>query len=132
MAKQDTFHCSVITPDQAVLQCDAKFVAFPAHDGEMGVLPQRAALLCKLGIGVLRVETADEKHELFIDGGFGQVIDNRLTLLTQQARKADEVDRTEAEKALEEAKSMSITDEPSFQKRQDAIQRAKVQMKFAR
>ncbi len=44
--KSDTFHCSVITPERAVLETEATFVAFPAHDGEVGILrePRAAAL----------------------------------------------------------------------------------------
>ena len=85
MAKVETFHCSVVTPERAVLECEARFVAFPAHDGEMGVLPNRAPLVCKLGIGPLRVEGTDAAHVLFIDGGFAQMLDNRLSILTKQA-----------------------------------------------
>lgn len=43
----DTFHCSVVTPERAVLECEASFAAFPAHDGEIGIMPQRAPLLCR-------------------------------------------------------------------------------------
>jgi len=82
MAKNDTFHCSVITPERAVLETDATFVALPAHDGELGVLRNRAPMLYKLGTGELRVETPEGKHLLFVDGGFAQMVDNRLALLT--------------------------------------------------
>ncbi len=132
MAKADTFHCSVVTPEKAVLECDAKFVAFPAHDGEMGVLVNRAPLVCKLGIGGLRVETAEAKHLLFIDGGFAQVVENRLTILTEQAKKPDEIDRPAAEKALVEARAMPITDDDSWTARSNANRRAEMQIKLAK
>ena len=127
-----SFQCTVITPERKVLECDATFVAFPAHDGEMGVLTRRAPLVCKLGIGALRVETADEKHLMFIDGGFAQVVHNRLTILTEQARTPEDLDAATAEQALVEARAMKISDEASFTARDNAIQRAKVQIKLAR
>ena len=127
-----SFQCTVITPERKVLECDATFVAFPAHDGEMGVLTRRAPLVCMLGIGALRVETADEKHLMFIDGGFAQVVHNRLTILTEQARIPEDLDAATAEQALVEARAMKITDEASFTARDNAIQRAKVQIKLAR
>lgn len=130
MAKIETFQCSVITPERAALECDATFVAFPAHDGEMGVLVNRAPLLCKLGIGVLRVETADEQQTMFIDGGFAQVLGNRLSILTQHARKPDDLERDAAEQALVEAGAMKITDQASWQARANAIQRARVQLQL--
>ncbi len=125
------FQCSVITPERKALQCDATFVAFPAHDGEMGVLTHRAPLVCKLGIGALRIETAEEKYVMFIDGGFAQVVDNRLTLLTEQARKPEDLDAAAAGEALVEARAMKITDETSFAARDKAIKRAQVQLKLA-
>lgn len=143
MTTADTFQCSVITPERKVLECDANFVAFPAHDGEMGVLNRRAPIVCKLGIGVLRVETFDPsrdrkgaaeivKHMFFVDGGFAQVVDNRLTILTQQARETDEIEAAVAEKALVEARAMKITDDASFIARADAIRRAQIQLKLAK
>src|SRR3989304_9885658 len=108
MVKSDTFHCSVITPERAVLECEAKFVAFPADDGEVGVLPNRAPLVCKLGIGPLRVEGTDFEHVFFIDGGFAQMVNNRLTILTEQARKVEELDVAVAQRSLTDALAMKI------------------------
>ena len=132
MAKTNTFSCSVVTPERKVLECDARFVAFPAHDGEMGVLNHRAPLVCRLGIGVLRVETEGKKHVLFVDGGFAQVDDkSRLTILTQQAHRPDDLEAAVAERALVEARAMKITDDASFVARSEAIQRAQVQVRLA-
>lgn len=124
----ETFHCSVVTPERAVLECDATSAIFPAHDGEIGILPQRAPLLCRLGTGVLRVKTEGEDREFYIDGGFGQMVDNRLTLLTEQARGKDEIDLDIARQALKDAQSLSVED--GYDERQTAIQRAQVQLKL--
>ena len=132
MADTDTFQCSVITPERAVLECDAKFVAFPAHDGEMGMLNHRAALICKLGIGIMRIEMPNENAALFVDGGFAQIVDNRLTILTDKARKPDELDAATVEKNLVEAHAMKITDDASFEARSDAIRSAQVQLKLVK
>ena len=124
----ETFHCSVVTPERAVLECDATSAIFPAHDGEIGILPQRAPLLCRLGTGILRVQTEGEDREFYIDGGFGQMVDNRLTLLTEQAREKDEIDLDAARQALKDAKALSVED--GYDERQTAIQRAQVQLKL--
>ncbi len=132
MAKIGTFHCSVITPERSVLDCEAGFVAFPAHDGEMGVLPHRAPLVCKLGIGSLRVESQGKTESYFVDGGFAQMIDNRLTILTEQARKASELQTAPAEQALSAARAMPIPDEDAFENRQRSIRRAQAQLRLTR
>jgi F-type H+-transporting ATPase subunit epsilon len=131
MARNDTFHCSVITPERAVLETDATFVAFPAHDGEVGILRNHAPLLYKLGVGVLRVETPEEKHAFFVDGGFAQMVENRLTLLTEQAKSVNEIDRAAAERSLDEARSLPAKGEAEIAARQRAVQRARVQIQLA-
>jgi len=130
MAKGDTFHCSVITPERAVLEADATFVAFPAHDGEVGILPGRAPLLFKLGIGILRVETGAGEEQIFVDGGFAQMVEDRLTLLTEQAKRPAEIDRAAAEKALAAAHDLPAESDAEFAARQRALERARVQLRM--
>jgi len=132
VADSRTFQCSVVTPERAVLECEAKFVALPAWDGEVGVLRNRAPLLCRLGIGSLRIETPSENHVLFVDGGFAEMAENKLTILTSSARRPEELDRDEIAAALETARSMEVRDQSSFKARQDALQRARAQKKLVR
>src|ERR1043166_8389853 len=88
MAK--TLHCCVITPEQQVFDADATEVVLPAHDGLLGVLKSRAPLVCELGTGVLRVDTVGEgKKEFYVDGGFGQVLHDEVTILTERAAAAE-------------------------------------------
>jgi F-type H+-transporting ATPase subunit epsilon len=131
MAKNDTFHCSVITPERAVLEADATFVAFPAHDGEVGILPGRAPLLFKMGIGELRVESPEGNHNFFVDGGFAQMVENRLTLLTEQAKAVEELDPAAAGRALAEARDMPMVSDAEFAARQRAVRRAETQIHLA-
>ncbi|HVT60148.1 MAG TPA: ATP synthase F1 subunit epsilon [Thermoanaerobaculia bacterium] len=131
MAGATTFHLSVITPERAVLEADASFVAFPAHDGEIGILPGRAPLLCKLGAGLLRADTAAGKHSLFVAGGFAQMVEDRLTLLTEQAKELTRIDRAEAERALAAARAMKVSDDASFRARQAALASARAQLKLS-
>lgn len=132
MAKTDTFQCSVITPERVVLETPATFVAFPAHDGEVGILTHRAPLIYKLGVGSLRVETPTGTQRFYIEGGFAQMVNNRLAILTEQARKASDIDPAAAEKALSEARSMSGGNAKAQEARDLAIRRARTQLKIAR
>ncbi len=126
------FHCSVITPERAVLDCDATFVAMPAHDGEIGIMNRRSPLVCKLGVGTLRIESDGEEHVMLIEQGFAQVVGNRLTILTQKARKPEEIDIESANQALTEATAMRLTDDASVDVRGNAIKSAKLQIKLSR
>jgi len=125
------FHLSVITPERAVLETEASFVAFPAWDGEVGVLHGRAPLLYKLGIGRLRAETPEGEQVFYVDGGFAQMVEERLTILTQQAKRPQEIDRAAAEKALAQARETPAPDEEAVAARQKAIERARAQLRLA-
>jgi F-type H+-transporting ATPase subunit epsilon len=132
MVRDDTFRCTVVTPERPVLDVAATFAALPAHDGEIGILHNRAPLLAKLGIGVLRVETPAEKHLLYVDGGFAPVGHNRLTILTEQAKKADEIDAKAASQKLAEAKAMPAHTVEEVEQRSREIKRANVQLQLAK
>jgi F-type H+-transporting ATPase subunit epsilon len=125
------FHVSIITPERAVLEADASFVAFPAWDGEVGILHGRAPLLYKLGTGRLRVEAAGGEQVFYVDGGFAQMVDDRLTILTQQAKRRDEIDRAAAERALAAARDTPAPNEEAVAARQKAIERARAQLRVA-
>jgi len=125
------FHVSIITPERAVLEADASFVAFPAWDGEVGILHGRAPLLYKLGTGKLRAETPEGEQVFYVDGGFAQMLEDRLTILTQQARRREEIDRAAAERALAAARDTPAPNEEAVEARQKAIERARAQLRIA-
>ena len=132
MADSETFHLSIVTPERAVLECEARSAVFPAWDGEIGILRNRAPLLCRLGVGRLKADTVDEgKRELFIDGGFGQMVENRLTILTEGAKEIAKLDReAEGREALAAAQEMSAADERAFGERQRAMDRARAVLRL--
>ena len=132
MADPGTFQCSVVTPERAVLECDAKSVILPAWDGEIGILRNRAPLVCRLGIGELRVETPTEKHTMFLDGGFAEMSENRLTILTSSARLPEELSQEEIDASVDTAGTIDVRDDASYKARQAALQRARVQRKMMR
>ena len=106
MTPAKTIKFVVVTPEQRVLEDTADFVVIPAHDGELGVLVDRAPLMCELGIGQMRYRKAGQTRRLFIDGGFAQVHENSVTVLAEHAVLADKVTGemvAEARRAFAEA-----------------------------
>jgi F-type H+-transporting ATPase subunit epsilon len=104
-------------------------VALPAWDGEIGVLRHRAPLMVKLGVGVLRVTTTDGPQQMAIDGGFAEMVDNQLSVLTEGAHFAADLDREEIEAALATAEAIEAHDPAGVARRADALARAKAQLK---
>lgn len=127
-----TFQCSVVTPERSVLECDATSVVFPAHDGEIGILRGRAPLLCRLGTGRMKVRQADGSTEfLVIDGGFAQMIDNRLTILSEGAQLAPEIDRDTANEILQEAMTREARTQQELEQRSRDIERARAALRIS-
>lgn len=128
---RNDFQCTVITPERQVFDARVAFVALPAHDGEIGLLPNRAPLVCKLGIGILRLETREGRLErMFVDGGFAQMLDNHLVVLTQQARRPEEIDAAAERAALDQARRIRTTDAQALADRQLAVRRASARLKL--
>lgn len=125
MAKGERLHFVVITPERKVLEDSADFVAFTGHDGEIGILPKRAPLMCALGIGEFRYETGGRTQRLFLDGGFAQVLDNEITVLSPRAVPVEMITPemvSAAEKAADEAQG---SDPDAVEARRKAEARAR-------
>ncbi len=123
--------CVVVTPERAVLDETVDSVVLPMYDGELGVLPGRAPLIGRLGYGELRTRRGNDVQRFFVDGGFAQVRDNVVTVLTPRALKADEISPAKAAEALEKAQVPGKT--PAQQEAQlKAQERARAQIRIAR
>ena len=123
--------CVVVTPERAVLDERAEFVALPMYDGELGVLPGRAPLIGRLGYGELRVRRGGEVRRFFVDGGFAQVRDDTVTVLTARAQRAEEIDPGAVRQALEESLA-AAPDARAQEARLRAQERARAQLRVAR
>jgi F-type H+-transporting ATPase subunit epsilon len=110
-----TFRCSIVTPEAAVLDEDVAYASFPAWDGQHGMMPGQSPLLARLGTGSLRLDfppsasssgggsSGGGSRWYYIDGGFAQVQDGSLTLLTEAAVPAENISLQEADAELAEA-----------------------------
>ena len=127
-----SFQCTVVTPEQQVLDEQVTHAIVPAHDGQVGILTDRAPLLVKLGVGELRLDVAGGQRRAFlIDGGVAQMKDNRLTIVTDDAIPAAEINADEARAAVAEAIAQRVTDAESFQQRQHRLARARAMQQLA-
>jgi F-type H+-transporting ATPase subunit epsilon len=124
-------HCVIVTPEKAVLDEAADFVAVPMFDGELGVLPGRAPLIGRLGYGELRLRRGTEQRRFFIDGGFMQVRANTVTVLTARAQRAEDIDTNAVSQALHAA----LAPAPTAQAHEEQLktqERARAQLRVAR
>lgn len=126
-----TIKCIVVTPEQTVLETTADFIALPLYDGEMGVSVNHAPMIGRLGYGELRIQNEGQTARFYVDGGFVQVADNEVTLLTGKAVPAHSVDLAEAQRKLTEANAKPSTTEELETVRTRLIQQARAQVRVA-
>ncbi len=128
-----SLQCEIVTPDKQTFSQPVNAAVLPAHDGYIGILPGRAPLLVKLGAGGLAVDVAGGKRiTFFIEGGIAQVKDDKITVLTNEALGAEELDADSARAELAEATARRISDDASFNERQRLIARANAKLSLAK
>lgn len=126
-----SLQCVVVTPERTVIETPAAFVALPLYDGELGVLPGRAPLIGRLGLGELRTVHDGNTDRYYVEGGFAQVRGNVVTVLTPRAMKASDINTSAVEKSVEEAcqPTGDVTHRAAQAKR---VEQGRAQLRIAR
>ena len=65
---------------------EADAVVAPAYDGEVGILPNHAPFMTLLGEGTLTVRRAESVQRFVVQGGFLQVVDNRVRVVAEHVQ----------------------------------------------
>jgi F-type H+-transporting ATPase subunit epsilon len=76
---------SVISPERVLFEGEVPSVVAPAYDGEVGILPQHAPMMTLLGSGELRLGPAGSSGRFRVQGGFLQVVQDHVRVVTEQA-----------------------------------------------
>ncbi|MGD2154341.1 MAG: F0F1 ATP synthase subunit epsilon [Gemmatimonadales bacterium] len=79
------FNVSLISPERKVFEGPAKFLVVPSFDGEIGILRDHAPLMALLGEGTLRIVTEQGTRRFHVSGGFVQVVNNEVSVLSEEA-----------------------------------------------
>jgi F-type H+-transporting ATPase subunit epsilon len=125
----DRIQCVVVTPERTLFDELVDFVALPLYDGELGVLPGRTPLIGRLGYGELRTREGGNTRRYFVDGGFAQVRDDVVTVLTNRAIPAAQVDTSAAMRELEQAQGRRAATDYEQSEKSKAIARARAQLR---
>src|SRR5262249_16164001 len=107
------------------------FVALPLYDGELGILPGHSPLIGRLGYGELRTRRGNETHRYFVDGGFAQVRDDLVTVLTNRAIPAAPLDPAAPSLELQKAHARVASTEHDQAEKAKAVARARAQLRIS-
>ena len=98
-----SLRCVVVTPEQTVLDTTAEFIALPLFDGEVGIALHHSPMIGRLGYGELRIRNGESTDRYYVDGGFVQIADNVVSVLTNRSTAAAEVELEVAQEQLSTA-----------------------------
>lgn len=121
----------IVTPEKTVLDTQANFVTLPLYDGEIGIAPLHSAMIGRLGYGELRIRTNEYTRRYYVDGGFVQVADDEVSVLTNRALPASDVYEEDAREQLRVAQSRKVAGEEEIAIRDRQIQQARAQIRVA-
>ena len=125
----------VVTPVRLVLDEQVDELTAPGPLGQLGILPDHAALMTTLEIGQLSYKTSGGASVLTLTGGYAEVLDNIVTVLANAAEFPHEIDiaraedaRNRAERILEERDS---SDDQTLVAAEAALKRALLRLDTA-
>ena len=123
----------MVTAERMVYSDDVDVVIAPGVEGQLGILPNHASLLTMLQPGELVVRKEGEETEMFVSGGFLEVMQNRVTLLADVAERAEEIDVARAEEAKRRAEEQikQAPPEMDLAVAEAALRRALARIKIA-
>ncbi len=98
------FSVDVVSPEGTLWSGEADFLVARTTEGEIGILAGHEPLMAALSPGAVLIDhDGDQRTTIAVHGGFMQVVNNQVTLLTDRAR-VTAGDRAEA---IEEARRMA-------------------------
>jgi len=130
-SSDSTLRCVVVTPERTVVDTPAESVVLPMADGEYGVLANHSPLIGRLGYGELRIRTRDGQQRFYADGGFVEVAENVVSVLTNRAVAADSLDTGTAAEQLQTALVRPAAGDEELAIRARLISQARGQLRVA-
>lgn len=122
----------IVTPEKTLLDEPVAALSFPLYDGGIGILPGRLPLIGRLGTGELRLQQNGQESLFYIDGGFVQVHDNVVTLLTNNAVPAGQLTVAQAQQELEVLSKQTPTSNEGLKIKAQQQLRARRKLAIAR
>ncbi len=124
--------CNIQTPDKVVYDGQVESIILPAFDGEVGFLVNHTPLISELGIGEVQLKDSNNVEYIAVHGGFVEIRDNYMSILTDYAYTKDEISIEETEQELAKlVSSEKPTDIEERLKVDSEIKKLKVNLKLA-
>lgn len=124
--------CLVLSPERTLFEGDADAIVLPAHDGLSGVFPKHAAMIGRLGDGILTLRSAGAERSFLLLGGFYRVLHDTVSILSDSAFPLDEVSAAQGEAEETQTRAMAARTDAERAARDRAVERARLKRRHGR
>ena len=126
-----TLDVQVVSPERVQFSGEARMVTCRTTDGELAFLTDHAPLIGALGIGEVRIaqESGDDEVAA-VHGGFVEVRNNKVVILSDVAELKDQIDVNRAKEAKTKAQS-AVQANADDEEARAALRRAEVRLEVA-
>lgn len=94
-----------MAPNRIVWNSEVQEIILSTNSGRIGILPNHASLLTALDIGIIKIRLNEKWSTMALMGGFAMIDNNQMTILVNEAEKANEINLQEAQDAFQMAQS---------------------------
>jgi F-type H+-transporting ATPase subunit epsilon len=120
----------LVSPERILHRGEAEMVVARTTDGEIAFLTGHAPFIGALGIGTVKIVGGDAgEQRAAVHGGFVEVSQDRVSILSDVAELADQIDAERARRALEAAETRSRAEDDA--EAEAALRRARVRLELA-
>ena len=121
----------LVSPERILWSGEAEMVVARTTDGDIAFLTGHAPFIGALGIGVVTIQqVGGEKVAVAVHGGFVEVSDNKVTILSDVAELSTDIDAARAKAALERAEA-ALRESPDADEHRAARRRAEIRVELA-
>jgi len=100
-----TLKLEIVTPEAKVYSEDVDMVTLPGVEGEMGIFPMHVPLMTQLAAGEVIARKSGQDFFLAVGDGFVEITGERVSVLTDMAIAAENIDEAKAEEARQRAQA---------------------------
>jgi F-type H+-transporting ATPase subunit epsilon len=100
-----TLQLEIVTPEAKAFSGVVDMVTLAGVEGEMGIMPGHMPAMTQMAAGELTVRQAGRDIFIAVGDGFVQITGSKVSVLTDMAIKADDIDETKAIEALRKAEA---------------------------
>jgi len=128
-----TMKLNIVSAEKEIFSNLAEMVVVPGAQGDLGILPQHSQLLSTLKAGeVIITEQGGAKESIYVSGGLLEVQPHVVTILSDTALRASDLDESAAMAAKQRAEEALKNQEAEmdFAKAESALAEAIAQLKL--